>query len=116
MHYYATGQSAAGLYAVVAQILVLSGQLEPTTSALYYFISADLFLLITLAVYLSLPKYVSSCRCMTHTELIISVYAAGILQLLVQQSARAFNSSTRRINRFHRKLSRHQCCVHMGSI
>jgi equilibrative nucleoside transporter 1/2/3 len=59
MHYYATGQSAAALYAVIAQILSLCGQLEPTTSALYYFISADLFLVITLVVYLSLPKYVS---------------------------------------------------------
>ena len=62
MHYYATGQSAAGLYAVFAQILVLSAHLEPTTSALYYFISADLFLVVTLAVYLSLPKYVSSAQ------------------------------------------------------
>jgi len=56
MHFYATGQSAAGLYAVFAQILSLSGQFGPTTTALYYFVSADVLLIATLTAYFWLVK------------------------------------------------------------
>lgn len=54
---YTTGQSIAGILAAIAQILSLMGHLEPSKSALYYFITADAILIITLAVYLSLPKF-----------------------------------------------------------
>ena len=60
MHFYATGQSIAGIYAVLAQILALSGHFSPTTTALYYFISADILLLATLVAYLWLVKSVSN--------------------------------------------------------
>ncbi|KAI1284911.1 Equilibrative nucleoside transporter 3 [Halotydeus destructor] len=56
MHAMVTGQGIAGFYAVFAQILSLVGQFGPTTSALYYFISADLALIFTFVVYLALQK------------------------------------------------------------
>ena len=59
MQFYATGQSIAGIYAVFAQILALSGHFSPTTTALYYFVSADMLLLATLVAYLWLVKSVS---------------------------------------------------------
>jgi hypothetical protein len=59
MHFYATGQSIAGIYAVFAQVLALSANMNPTTTALYYFISADVLLITTLVAYLWLVKSVS---------------------------------------------------------
>lgn len=93
MHYYATGQSAAGLYAVIAQILSLTGQLEPTTSALYYFMSANVFLIVTLGVFLSLPKYVSLIVYYfpSHSPILPQT---GVFQLLGQQQSGAFSLSS----------------------
>ena len=59
MSAYTVGQSVAGIFAVLAQILSLAGQFGPTTTALYYFISADFVLILTLVVFLALQKSVS---------------------------------------------------------
>lgn len=59
MSAYVTGQSVAGIFAVFAQILALAGKFGPTTTALYYFVSADLVLIMTLVVFLALQKSVS---------------------------------------------------------
>ena len=66
MHFYATGQSIAGIYAVFAQVLALSGYMSPTTTALYYFISADVLLITTLVAYLWLVKSVSHLTANSH--------------------------------------------------
>lgn len=58
MHAMVTGQGLAGFYAVFAQILSLAGQFGPTTSALYYFVSADIVLIMTFVVYIALQKSV----------------------------------------------------------
>lgn len=54
---YTSGQSVAGILAVIAQILSMSGHVAPTKSGLYYFLTADAILIFTLAVYFSLPKF-----------------------------------------------------------
>ena len=54
-----TGQGLAGFYAVFAQILSLVGGLSPLTSALYYFISADVALIASFVVFLYMRKSVS---------------------------------------------------------
>lgn len=54
---YTTGQSLAGLLAVIAQLIIMSGPVTPTQSGLYFFLTADLILIITLIVYLTLPRF-----------------------------------------------------------
>lgn len=53
------GQAASGILATLFQILSLLSRADPATSAMYYFISADVLLALTFVCYLGVRKTVS---------------------------------------------------------
>lgn len=56
MHAMVTGQAVSGLFAALAQILSLTGQWNTIESALYYFLLADITLIIAFIMYFMINK------------------------------------------------------------
>lgn len=53
------GQAISGIFAVICQIVSLSAHADPRASAMYYFICADMLLIIAFVAYLIARKTVS---------------------------------------------------------
>jgi len=70
MHAMVSGQAVSGLFATFAQLLSLAGNWKVIDSAFYYFLLADITIVIALIMYLLINKTVSKTN--TYYQLLLA--------------------------------------------
>jgi len=76
MHAMVSGQAVSGLFATLAQLLSLAGNWKVIDSAFYYFLLADITIIIALVMYLLINKTVSKAN--TRYQLLLAYFLLSL--------------------------------------